>query len=78
MLPAPARADRAAAARSWLAGVAVPAPIRTALTKLVDATAGEAAQLGVPLASATSAVDGYLDPPSRLELERLSRTIEQA
>jgi phage gp36-like protein len=77
MLPEPARAERAAAARNWLAGVALPAAIRAALTKLVEATVGDAATLGQSLASASSAVDGYLDPASRLELERLSRALEK-
>lgn len=75
MLPAPARAERAAAARNWLAGVALPNGIRTVLQKLVDATAGDPSQLGAPLSETMSAVDGYLDGTSRTELERLSHTL---
>ena len=75
MLPGPARAERAAAARNWLAGVALPNSIRALLAKLVDATAGDSSQLGAPLSDAMAAVDSYLDPASRSELERLSRAL---
>jgi len=75
MLPAPPRAERAAAARNWLAGVALSNAIRASLAKLVEATSGDPIQLGGPLSEAMSAVDGYLDPASRSELERLSRAL---
>jgi hypothetical protein len=77
MLPAPARAERAAAARTWLAGVALPTAIRSALAKLVDATAGDPAQLSAPLSAVMSAIDSFLDSASRLELERLSSALEK-
>jgi hypothetical protein len=77
LLPAAARVERASAAHNWLAGTALPAHVRALLTKLVDATGGEPAQLSAPLAAVVAAIDGYLDAPSRAELEALSRAIEQ-
>lgn len=71
MLPAAARAERASAARTWLASITLTAPIRTALAQLIEATAGEAAILEAPLASAIAAVEAHLDNPSRSELQRL-------
>lgn len=73
MLPPSARAERASAARNWLAGVALPPAIRTALAKLADATSGDPGELSALLANAIAAVDAFLDAASRAELERLSR-----
>jgi hypothetical protein len=60
-----------------LAGVALPTAIRSALAKLVDATAGDPAQLSAPLSAVMSAIDSFLDSASRLELERLSSALEK-
>lgn len=72
-LPAAARVERSAAARGWLGSVALPAAVRTPLTRLAGATAGELADLSPELANVMTAVDAYLDAPARLELDRLAR-----
>lgn len=72
-----ARAERSAAARGWLGSVALPTVVRAPLTKLADATASDLPDLAAALASAMKAVDGYLDAPARLELDRLARAVEE-
>ena len=72
-LPLAAREERAAAARAWLASVALPAAMRAALSRLAAATGGDPSTIGGPLTSVISAVDAYLDAPSRSELVRLER-----
>ena len=73
-LPAAARAERSNAARGWLASVALPAPVRTALTKLADATAGDLSVVAPTLTSVIAATESYLDTAARSELDRLART----
>ena len=68
-----AREERAAGARAWLANIALPAAVRAALSRLAAATGGDSATVGGALTSVISAVDAYLDPPSRAELARLER-----
>jgi hypothetical protein len=72
-LPSAARAERAAGARAWLANVALPAAVRGALSRLAAATGGDPSTIGGALTSVMSAVDAYLDAPSRSELARLER-----
>jgi hypothetical protein len=68
-----ASAERSAGARAWLANVALPAAVRAAMTRVADATAGEANAIGPALSSMIAAIDAYLDAPSRSELGRLER-----
>jgi hypothetical protein len=75
-LPAVGRVERVAAARAWLASIALPAMIRAALTRLAEATSGELADVDAALKGAITAVDQYLDAPSRAELGRLSQAFE--
>ena len=75
-MAAAVRAERSAAARGWLGSVALPAVVRAPLTKLADGTAGDLVDLAAPLANVIKAVDGYLDAPARLELDRLSHALE--
>jgi hypothetical protein len=74
-LPAAARAERSASARGWLANVALPAGARTALMRVADATGGNASDITGALTSLLNGIDGYLDPPSRIELARLERAL---
>lgn len=73
-LASTAREQRAAGARAWLANVALPAAVRAALSRLAAATGGDPSTIGGALTSVISAVDAYLDTPSRSELTRLERT----
>lgn len=74
-LPAPVRAARAAAARSWLANTALPASVRSSLTRLAEATEGEVPHLTSALTDVIAVAAPFLDDPARLELERLARTV---
>ena len=73
-LTAAARVERSAAARGWLGSVALPATVRAPLTRLVDATAGEVENVAAALAAVMTALDGYLDAASRVELDRLAHS----
>ena len=67
------RASRAAAARIWLASLALPAAIRTPLVKLIDATsAAPLAQAGAALVTVADAAASYLDGPALAELRALA------
>jgi hypothetical protein len=68
-----AREERSVDARAWLANVALPAAVRAALSRVAAATGGDPSTIGAALTSAISAVDAYLDAPSRSELARLER-----
>jgi len=72
-LSATTRAERSSAARGWLASVALPPSVRSPLVKLVDATAGDPADIAPALANVITAIDSYLDAAARLELDRLVR-----
>ena len=69
-LPAPARAERAAAGRHWLASLALPATVRPSFVRVMDATAGnDRALLGVALRAAIDAAAPALDAGAKAELE---------
>ncbi len=72
-LAPPVRAARADAARVWLTSVALPAPVRTAIAKLVDATAGNDDRTIVStLAKVTDVTAPVLNRAARSELDRLA------
>jgi hypothetical protein len=72
-LSLPLRGARAQAARQWLSSVTIPAPVRTSLGKLIDATAlDDPMGLGVALAKVTDVTAPHLDRASRSELARLA------
>ena len=65
------RTERAAHARTWLATLALPAPARTALQRSIEASAAHSRGAGEAMDGVIKAIDGFLDPPSRLELAQL-------
>ena len=70
------RSHRAAAARTWFAGLALPATLRTLFAKLVDATAGnDRAEMARLLSAMNEAVGPLLDEPAHAELERLATMV---
>lgn len=73
-LPATAREERSTAARAWLANIALPAPVRSALSKLAEATTHDIGDIGPMLASVVTATSTYLDAAARGELDRLGRS----
>jgi len=72
------RADRAAHARTWLATLALPAPARGALQRSIDASAAHAGDAAEAMTGLVKVIDGYLDPPSRLELAQLLGVLSAA
>jgi hypothetical protein len=67
------RAARADAARLWMSSVALPAPVRSAIARLVDATAGDDPKaVGTALGKVMDVTAPYLDKPARFEMDRLA------
>jgi hypothetical protein len=71
-VPQEARAERATHARSWLSSMALPAPVRTAMGKMIDATAGGSRATVATLPAVVNVTASYLDGPARAELDRLT------
>lgn len=72
-LTAAVRADRAAAARLWMTSVALPAPLRSLLLKVVDASARDDLRaLGASVSRVSDITAPHLDRRARLELEQLA------
>ena len=76
-LSEPVRAERAVSAKSWLATLSLPAAIRTALARLVEASGGDARGVAPALRAVIAATSSRLDQGSRLELNRLAERIER-
>lgn len=75
-LPAEVRAGRAAAARSWLSALALPAGMRLPLAKLIDHTGGaDPAAVAQALGRVTEVTAKYLDPGALSELQQLERLL---
>jgi len=72
-LAPPLREARAVAARVWLTSVALAAPVRTAIGKLVDATAGnDSRMILAALGKVTDVAGPELNRAARAELDRLA------
>ena len=75
-LPAATRLARAGATRTWLATLSLPAALRIPCARLVDASAGDDAEvLAAALERVTSLAAEQLDQPARAEMESLARAI---
>ena len=76
-IAAPARIARAAGAKSWLATLALPTPMRAPLARCVEHSGdGPAATLARDVASLAALADSYLDAPARGELAALARRLQ--
>ncbi|HEX7937558.1 MAG TPA: hypothetical protein VF483_01130 [Gemmatimonadaceae bacterium] len=77
-LPVEQRRARAAGARHWLGAATLPAPVRTALVRLAEATGGG---LRGPVCAAFDSViavtANQLDVTARLELTKLAQAIAE-
>jgi hypothetical protein len=83
LLPPPSldveeRQTRAAAARVWLASLALPAPVRVPLARAIDASTGDAPAMSSALRALSAAAGQWLDGRSTLELDRLARRLASA
>jgi hypothetical protein len=78
-LPVEHRAPRAQAARGWLGALALPAGQRTAVARVIDASAGEAmAPIATALERLREALARQLDNGSLAELSALERAVRSA
>jgi hypothetical protein len=75
-LSASIRADRAGSARNWLSTVALPAPVRQPLARLIDSSAGGAGGASQAVRAVIAVTADFLDRAARLELEHLAETLE--
>ena len=75
-LTPPVRAERAGNARTWLSTVALPAPVRQPLARLIDSSAGGAAGASHALRAVIAVTADFLDRAARLELDHLAETLE--
>jgi hypothetical protein len=74
-LPPADRAARAAAAKVWLASLALPAATRVPFARCVESSTGTPLQVAGALRSLVAAAGAHLDGPSVQELERLARQL---
>jgi hypothetical protein len=69
------RVTRAAAAKVWLASLALPATTRVPFARCVEATTIAPPQVAGALRSLVAAAESHLDGPSVQELEKLARQL---
>jgi hypothetical protein len=75
-LPLSLRRTRAAAAKTWLSAVALPAAARAPIGRLIEATASDDRRaLGDAWDAVSTLVAPTLDLPARTELRRLSAVL---
>ncbi len=74
-LPLGERVTRAAAAKVWLASLALPATTRVPFARCVESTTGTALQVAGALRSLVAAAGMHLDGPSVQEMETLARKL---
>lgn len=74
-LPEAMRGARAAAARTWLSTMALPAAVRPALTRLVDASALDDHAMPDALQNVIAVTAAYLDAAAIADLERLAQAL---
>ena len=72
------RVARAAAAKVWLASLALPANTRVPFARCIDATASTPLQAAGAMRSLVAAAGPHLDGASIQELERLARQLASA
>jgi hypothetical protein len=72
------RHARAAAARVWLASLALPAPLRVPLARAIDASATGPMPMSGALRAVAAAAGSHLDDGASLELDRLVRRLAAA
>lgn len=72
-LPAEDRAARASAARTWLASLALPVPIRAPLVKVIESTRHDSRPaVAAAIVTAADIAASYLDGPALAELRALA------
>lgn len=69
------RGERVTGAKTWLANLALPAPVRPALVRVVEATATGQSQTAEALRAVIAVTANLLDPKARLELDQLAAAL---
>jgi hypothetical protein len=77
-IPQPVRAERATSAKTWLATLALPATIRSALIRLIEASGEDSVGVVAPLRAVIAATSNRLDRAARVELDRLVEAFVRA
>ena len=73
LLPPEDRVARAAAARTWLASLALPVPVRAPLVKVIESTRHESRPaVAAAVVTAADIAASYLDGPALAELRALA------
>ena len=75
-LPPSIRVTRAGFARTWMSSLSLPAPIRTALSRLTESTESELEAVSTALRVVITETTTYLDAAARTELERLASMLD--
>jgi len=70
------RAERATAAKSWLANVTLPAQVRPALPRLMEASSAGRDATAAAVRAVIAAAAPQLDKAARLELDQLAAALE--
>lgn len=70
------RAARMASAKTWLSNLALPTPVRPALTHLVEASAANRAAAAEAVRAVSAVTANFLDQNARLELDRLAAILD--
>lgn len=76
MLSPAVRVARAGSARTWMSSLSLPAPIRSALSRLAEATENELGSVSAALRVVITETSTYLDVAARAELERLASLLD--
>ena len=72
------RMSRTAAARVWLASLALPTTMRAPFTRCFESTAGNLLGAAGAIRSLQTIINAHLDAPSSQELDRLARKLANA
>ncbi len=73
-----ARTERATHAKSWLSSMALAVPVRSALARLIEATASGPGAAATALPAVISATGSHLDASARAELDHLTASLAGA
>ena len=76
-LEQPVRAERAAAARNWLATLSLPPQVRAPMVRLVDATCADRAGTAAAVRAVMTVTAQMLDRSARSELDQLAVSLER-
>jgi hypothetical protein len=77
-LPLAIRAERANHAKAWLSMLTLPAAIRPALARLVEASGEERTAVSPAIRNVMTVTSAFLDSSGRMELDKLAAALERS